>query len=101
MADYTNAAQQRLIRVLTVLFSDIVDGVTNSTIAREVGCSPAAVTRDLENLRTAGLAERDESTGRWLLTPRLPRQALTAMSVLDRRQRRLDEVRQRMSATSL
>ncbi|POS08045.1 HTH domain-containing protein [Burkholderia gladioli] len=101
MADYTNAAQQRLIRVITVLFSDIVDGVTNGTIAKEIGCSPAAVTRDLENLRTAGLAERDETTGRWLLTPRLPRQALTAMSVLDRRQRRLDEVRQRMSATSL
>ncbi len=101
MADYTNAAQQRLIRVIAVLFSDIVDGVTNGTIAKEIGCSPAAVTRDLENLRTAGLAERDEATGRWMLTPRLPRQALTAMSVLDRRQRRLDEVRQRMTTTVL
>ncbi|HDR9585238.1 TPA: IclR family transcriptional regulator [Burkholderia stabilis] len=98
MADYTNAAQQRLIRVIGVLFSDIVDGVTNSAIAREVDCSAAAVTRDLENLRTAGLAERNEETGRWLLTPRLPRMALTAMTVIDQRQRRLDEVRQRMSA---
>lgn len=101
MADYTNAAQQRLIRVLMVLFSDIVDGVPNSKIAREVGCTPTAVTRDLENLRTAGIAERDETTGRWLLTSRLPRQALTAMSMIDRRQQRLDEVRRRMSTTAL
>jgi len=99
--DYTNASQQRLLTVLMCLFADLVDGVAPAAIARETGSSPANVTRDLHNLQIAGLAARDEETGRWMLTPRLPRQALTAMTVLDRRQRRLDEVRQRLTAPAM
>lgn len=98
--DYTNDAQQRLIKLLFALFSDVVAGVSPSALARAVGCSQSAITRDLDNLRTAGLAERDEETGQWRLTPRLPQQALKALNSLDRMQRRLDETRQRFTAAN-
>lgn len=98
--DYTNDAQQRLIKLLFALFSDVVAGVSPSALARAVGCSQSAITRDLDNLRTAGLVERDEETGQWRLTPRLPQQALKALNSLDRMQRRLDETRQRFTAAS-
>ena len=97
--DYTNEAQQRLLKVILALFSDVVQGLTPSTLARAVGCSPAVITRDLDNLRTAGLAERDEATGMWRLTPRLPQQAIKVWNSIDHAQRRLDESRARFSRT--
>ena len=51
------------------LFGDVAQGYPTSALARAVGCSPQVITRDLDNLRTAGLAERDEETGLWRLTP--------------------------------
>jgi len=93
--DYTNAAQQRLLKVVLALFSDVVFGLAPSSLAKELHCSPSEITRDLDNLRTAGLAERDESTGYWRLTPRLPQQALKAMSSLDRAKRKVEETMNR------
>lgn len=96
-ADYTNAAQQRILKVVLALFSDVVMGQTPTTLAREVGCSPAVMTRDLANLATAGIAERDEGTGHWRLTPRLPQQALKALASIDRAERRVVEARNRFT----
>lgn len=95
--DYTNPAQQRILQVVLALFGDVVQGYTPSALARAVGCSPQVITRDLDNLRTAGLAERDEDTGHWRLTPRLPQQAVKVWSAIDRAERRLTEAKNRFS----
>ena len=95
--DYTNAAQQRLLKAVLALFGDVVNGYTPSALARAVGCSPQVITRDLDNLKTAGIAERDEETGHWRLTPRLPQQAIKVFNAIDKSARRLDEARSRFT----
>jgi len=94
---YTNDAQQRLIKVLLTLFGHVVNGLPPSAIAREVGCSAAVMTRDLANLREAGVAERDETTGHWRLTPRLPQQAIKVWNAIDAAEKRLQEARNRFN----
>lgn len=96
--NYTSASQQRLLKVLMALFSDVVAGVPATSLAQAAGSSPSAITRDLDNLRTAGLAERDESTGLWRLTPRLPQQAVKIFSATARARSRADEAAQRYTA---
>lgn len=96
-ADYTNEAQQRILKVVLALFSDAVQGVSPSALARAVETDAPKITRDLDNLRTAGLAEKDETTGLWRLTPRLPQQAIKVFNSIDAAQRRVDEARQRFT----
>lgn len=95
--DYTNESQQRLIRVILALFSNVIQGLAPATLARLVGCSPQVMHRDLDNLRTAGLAQRDETTGHWCLTPRLPQQALKALATINEAEQRIAEARQRFT----
>lgn len=95
--NYTNTAQQRLLKVVLALFSDVVVGVSPGALAKEVGCSPSVMTGDLRNLATAGWAERCEDTGLWRLTPRLPQQAIKVWTSIDRAERRIEESRARFS----
>lgn len=95
--DYTNESQQRILKVVLALFSDVVQGVAPSALARAVNATAPAITRDLDNLRTAGLAEKDEATGLWRLTPRLPQQAIKVFNSIDAAQRRVDEARNRFT----
>lgn len=95
--DYTNAAQQRLLQLILALFGDVVNGYTPSALARTVGCSPQVITRDLDNLKTAGMAERDEDSGHWRLTPRLPQQAVRVWAAIDRAERRISEAKDRFA----
>lgn len=95
--DYTNAAQQRILQLQMALFSDVVNGLPPSRLAELLRVSASAITRDLDNLRTAGLAERDEATGHWRLTPRLPQQAIKVFNSIDAAQRRVDEARNRFT----
>lgn len=95
--DYTNDAQQRLVKIILLMFSHVVNGLPPSVIAREVGCSAAVMTRDLQNLLTAGLADKDEATGHWRLTPRLPQQAIKVWADIDRADRRLQEAKNRFT----
>lgn len=97
--DYTNAAQQRILQLQMALFSDVVNGLPPSRLAELLRVSASAITRDLDNLRTAGLAERDEATGHWRLTPRLPQQAIKVFNSIDAAQRRVDEARNRFTRT--
>lgn len=94
---YRNDAQQRILKIVIVMFSDVVNGLTPSVIAREVKCSAAVMTRDLANLREAGIADKDESTGCWRLTPRLPQQAIKVWTAIDAAERRLQEAKQRFT----
>lgn len=95
--DYTNEAQQRLIKLQFALFCDAVNGYPPAALAKTLGCSPSVITRDLDNLRTAGVAERIEATGHWCLTPRLPQQAIKVFNAIDAAQRRVDEARNRFT----
>jgi Mn-dependent DtxR family transcriptional regulator len=94
--DYTNEAQQRLMKLVLVLFGDVVNGYLPSVLAKAMGCKPPIVTRDLDNLATAGMVERDDS-GAWRLTPRLPQQAIKVWTAIDRAERRIEESKNRFS----
>lgn len=94
---YTNDSQQRVLKLTIALFGDVINGYAPATLAKQVGCSASAITRDLDNLATAGLAERVEETGHWRLTPRLPQQSLKVMTAIDRAERRLEEARSRFT----
>lgn len=93
--DYTNDAQQRILKLVILMFGDVVNGFTPAVLAEELGCSRPVMTRDLDNLRTAGIAARDESTGLWRLTPRMPQQAVKIFAAIDNAERRLNDAKQR------
>jgi DNA-binding IclR family transcriptional regulator len=95
--DYTNESQQRLIKLVLVLFGDVVNGYPPSVLAKTMNCTATIVTRDMHNLVKAGVAERDEATGNCRLTPRLPQQAIKVFNAIDHAERRLAEARQRFS----
>ncbi len=95
--DYTNDAQQRLVKVILVLFSDVVNGLAPSALAREVSCSPAVMTRDIDNLLTAGIAEKDEKTGLVRLTTRLPQQAVKVWTAIDLAEKKVQEAKNRFN----
>ena len=97
--DYTNATQQRILNLVLALFGDVVNGYPPSKLAELMGCAAPVITRDLDNLRTAGIAKRDEASGNWLLTPRLPQQAIKVFNSIDTAQRRVDEARNRFTRT--
>lgn len=94
---YTNDGQQRLIQLLLAMFGDVVNGYTPSALGKTLGVSPSTITRDLDNLLTAGLAQRDEATGQWRLTPRLPQQCIKVWTAIDRAESRLADARARFS----
>lgn len=100
MADYTNDAQQRILRLLTVLAGNEITGLAPADIARQQGCSASIVTRDLANLREASFAEMVPETSRWRLAPQVVQIALAHMTALERAETRLAETRHRYSRTA-
>jgi len=94
--NYTNEAQQRLLKLVLVLFGDAVNGYAPSVLAKNVGCKPPLITRDLANLATAGMVERLDS-GNWCLTPRLPQQAIKVWTAIDRAEQRIEQSKNRFS----
>lgn len=96
-ADYTNDAQQRILRALQVLAGNELVGVTPGDMAKALGVSPSVVTRDLANLRESGLGEKIEETGRWRLAPKLVQIAIAHSNALSRAKARLSEVENRYS----
>jgi DNA-binding IclR family transcriptional regulator len=97
--DYTNDGQQRMLRLINLLAGHEITGMAPSQIAQEQQCSPAIVTRDLQNLKTAGFAEQVPETSYWRLSPTMVQISLKLAVSMDRAQRKLDEVRQRFSRT--
>jgi DNA-binding IclR family transcriptional regulator len=97
MSDYTNDAQQRVMRAVLVLAGHEVHGLAPAQIARDMQVSPSVVTRDMANLEAAGWAERVPATGNWRLGPAPVQVALRHMSAMDQAEGRLAEIRQRYS----
>ena len=98
-SSYTNEAQQRILRLLVVLSGNEVTGLKPSEIAVLNQCAPPMVTRDLANLREAGMAELVPETDRWRLAPAVVQIALKHMTALERAETRLAETRNRYSRT--
>ncbi|TDK66003.1 IclR family transcriptional regulator [Sapientia aquatica] len=92
--DYTNAGQQRILKLVVLLFGHEMHGATLTDVAKWMGVKAPVALRDLDNLQTAGLAEQTE-TNRWRLTPRLPQKALAMLEAMERAQQRISETRQR------
>ena len=97
MEQYRSDAQQRILKVLLVLFGHVIAGLPPSALAREIGCSNAVMTRDLANLVMSGLVEKDETSGCYRLTSRLPQQAIKVWASIDQAERRLQEAKSRFN----
>jgi DNA-binding IclR family transcriptional regulator len=95
VADYTNDAQQRILRLVSLLAGHEITGIAPADIARQQGCAASMVTRDLDNLRSAGFAEAVPETGRWRLAPQVAQIAIKVLTGIDRAESRLLETRNR------
>lgn len=98
--DYTNDAQQRLVKLILVLFNDVATGYKPTALAKAMGCSASTITRDLDNLRTAGVAALHEETQCWRLTELLPQQTDKVWLAMSRAGRNLDEQRNNIARTA-
>lgn len=87
--------QQRILKLLGVLAGQEVHGLAPSDIAKAQGCTASIVTRDLANLRIAGMAEQVPETGRWRLAPPIVQIAIRHQVGLARAQSKVDEIRSR------
>lgn len=96
---YTNEAQQRLLAVVMLLGEDVIAGLAPTQIAKALNVPASYVTRDLDNLRTAGWAVQNEETGRWLLGTKAGALGVKVMTSIDRAERKVAEARNRFTRT--
>jgi len=92
--DYTSGCQQRILKVLMALAGHEFSGMAPSELAKAAGTTQQNITRDLDNLKTAGLAEPLDN-GRWRLGPKVIQVAVAFQLHLDRAQGRLNGINQR------
>lgn len=93
---YINAAQQRVLKLVFRMAGHEIEGIAPSELAAALRTSASNMTRDLANLKEAGIAEPLE-TGRWRLSPKVVQISLAASSAFARAQDRLNEAQQRYS----
>lgn len=67
---YINGAQQRVLKTMLLIAEYGAEGVSPGVVAQTLKTLPSNTTRDLANLRIAGLIERTPS-GNWRSSPRL------------------------------
>ncbi len=95
-AKYTSEQVQRVLRILLALAGNEFRGMTLKEVAEAADCTADNALRGLENLRTAGLAERSAyDDKRWMLGPKVPQIAFHFDQALQKAQRELDERRSR------
>lgn len=93
-SNYTHDGQQRILKLLTALSGNEVAGITPSALAKIQSCSQSLVTRDLDNLRTAGFAEQTR-TGTWRLSPHLVQMSIRISLALVKAEGELAEIKHR------
>lgn len=81
--DYTNAAQQRLLQLIDLLAGHELAGLLPGEIAKALAVGASTVTRDLDNLRSAGWAELTPKGDRWRLAPHVIQLSLRYAAALD------------------
>ena len=99
MSNYTNEAQQRLLRIVLALAGKEWEGIKPNDLAKSLGVTAATITRDLANLKEAGWVETIDGLTAVRLTPRVGQISTTVQDGLNRVHRRLDEFQQRYSRT--
>jgi DNA-binding IclR family transcriptional regulator len=98
--DYTSSCQQRILKVMLVMFGHEIDGLPPGQIAKLAQITPQAATRDLFNLVEAGIAEQVAHNNNYRLTPMLGRKALAILHAVERAAQRVDETRNRYTRTN-
>jgi len=93
--DYTNAAQQRLLQLIDLLAGHELQGLLPGEIAKALAVGASTVTRDLDNLRSAGWAEQTPKGDRWRLTPHVIEHSLRYAAALDAGRQQWRDVQQR------
>lgn len=93
--DYTNGSQQRILKVVLVMFGHEIEGLAPGQIARLADIKPGEVTRDLDNLMQAGWVEMVPLGSTYRLTPMLGQKALAILHSIERAARHLDDTRTR------
>jgi len=95
MSDYTNAAQQRVLKIVQLLAGNEFSGLVPMDLAKALDTNPSNVTRDLANLQAAGLAEQIPETGRWRLGPKVIQIALAFSEHVAQATDRLNDLKHR------
>lgn len=93
--DYTNSSQQRILKVIMVMFGYEIDGLPPGQVAKLAQIAPGEATRDLANLVTAGYVETLPHNNNYRLTPLLGRRALAILHSIERAEQRVAETRNR------
>lgn len=96
---YIHDGQQRLLKVLMALAGREFTGLAPGEIAKGLAITPSCVTRDLANLKEAGMAEVIAETGRWRLGPKLVQIGLAFTQELARKNEQFNEINQRYTRT--
>ena len=94
---YFNESQQRVLKVLDLLFGHEITGLAPGEIAKTVNANASAITRDLANLAEAGMAEEVGSSGRYRITPRLGRRCMATLQTFDRAEQQLGDLKARFT----
>lgn len=96
---YEVESQQRILRVMLALSGYEVTGLAPGELAKGLELPGAQITKDLANLRIAGIAEEIVGTGRWRLTPRLIQIGVAMQLAVEQAERKLEEMKQRYTRT--
>lgn len=95
--DYTNSSQQRILKVVMVMFGHEIDGLSPGQLAKLAGIKPSDATRDLDNLMQAGFVEKVPQGNAYRITPRVGQKAMAILHTLDQATRRVEETRNRFT----
>lgn len=97
--DYTNLAQQRILRLIFALAGNEFHGLSNKELAALLETEPSNVVRDLYNAMKAGWVEQIAETQRYRLGPR-PVQVFGAFTTeLQRMRQKIEETGERYLRT--
>jgi len=94
---YENAAQQRILKTVMVLFGHEVDGLSPSQIAKAINTNAGNVTRDIYNLIEAGVAEKLTHNDNIRIAPRVGQKAIAILNGIDAASRRLEDTKNRFT----
>jgi len=91
---YINAAQQRVLALQFRLAGHEIEGIAPGELAAALGTSASNITRDLANLKEAGVAEKLPNE-RWRLAPRVVQISTAYALALKTAQDHVNETAQR------
>ena len=93
--DYTSSCQQRILKVLLVMFGHEIDGLAPGQIAKLAEITPQEATRDIHNLMVSGYVEQIPHSGHYRVSTLLGRRALAILHTLEQAAKRVEEIRLR------